>query len=201
MHTTTNILVVDDDPVVRKALRRLLEMDGHSVKTCGTGTVGLDEAKTGEYRIAFVDLKMPGIDGMETLRRIKQIDPYIVSIVITGYATIESSVTAMRLGASDYLCKPFDLDELKLVVHRTLESSALAQSRSEVLVIGQEMGMITSLDPAKGFEVIGSGVMAHLYDNFWISLQESSTSRSPLWLNPGRFLPMVWCGPSISAMT
>ena len=80
-------------------------------------------------------------------------------------------------------------------------SSALAQSRSEVLVIGQEMGMITSLDPAKGFEVIGSGVMAHVYDRLLDFPAGSLTSRSPLWPNPGRSRRMVWCGLSISART
>jgi len=80
-------------------------------------------------------------------------------------------------------------------------SSALAQSRSEVLVIGQEMGMITSLDPAKGFEVIGSGVMRMSTTGCWISPRGSSTSRSPPWPNPGRSRRMVWCGLSISART
>jgi len=118
---TANILVVDDDPVVRKALKRVLEMRGHSVKTCGTGSVAIEECKSGAFRIAFVDHKMPEMDGMEVIRRIKEIRPSMAIIMITAYGEISSSVEAMKLGAYHYMVKPFDNDAVLELVEDALE--------------------------------------------------------------------------------
>jgi DNA-binding response OmpR family regulator len=117
------ILAVDDEPVVLDSLRKILVLDGYSVDTVETGQEALSLVRQHSYDFVFTDLKMPGMDGVDVIKGVRHLRDDIDIVVITGYATIESAVETMRLGAVDYVEKPFTEDELvdfvrKLVFRR-----------------------------------------------------------------------------------
>ena len=119
------ILIIDDEASIRDSCSQVLSKEGYVTDTAEDGSIGLEKVKETKPDLVMVDLKMPGISGMEVLESLKEIDPDIVSIVITGYATIESAVEAMKLGAYDYVPKPFTPDELRLITRRGLEKRSL----------------------------------------------------------------------------
>jgi two-component system sensor histidine kinase/response regulator len=119
------ILIIDDEEVVLESCMEILEETEHEVETARNGTVGLEVVERFKPDLVFVDLKMPGISGLEVLGKISGIDATIVTIVITGYATVSSAVEAMKKGAYDYLPKPFTPDQFRLIAKRGLEKRAL----------------------------------------------------------------------------
>jgi two-component system sensor histidine kinase/response regulator len=119
------ILVIDDEQSMRDACCQVLTKDGYRVETANDGDSGLQKVRQIRPDLVLVDLKMPGMSGMELLRKIGDVDPNIVSIVITGYATIESAVEAMKRNAYDFLPKPFTPDQLRIVISRGLEKRRL----------------------------------------------------------------------------
>jgi two-component system sensor histidine kinase/response regulator len=119
------ILIVDDDEMVRLSCRRVLEEDGYIVTTAENGEVGLKSFKEIQPDLVLVDMKMPGKSGMEVLHEIEVLDPEVVKIVITGYATVSSAVEAMKSGAYDFIPKPFTPDEISLIVARGVEKRRL----------------------------------------------------------------------------
>ena len=122
------ILVVDDDLVVQKALRRLLETRGFLVTACGSGIEALRACKEQDFSVAFVDLKMPGMDGMELIRRLRGKKPGMSIVMITAYGEITTAVEAMKQGAFHFMTKPFDNEEVL-----ELATSAVTQSRTSYL--------------------------------------------------------------------
>jgi len=127
MPTQTNILVIDDDQTIRDGCSRILSKSGWSVISAENGQKGLDEIRNprGEIDVVLLDLMMPGLSGMEVLEQSLQTNPTLLVIVITGYATVESAVEAMKRGAYDFVPKPFTPDQLRIVVKRALERRAL----------------------------------------------------------------------------
>jgi len=121
------IVVIDDDRVMRLSCSKILTGIGCRVETFEDGLQGLDGVARIKPDLVVVDLKMPGISGMEVISRIHQMEPDIVVIVITGYPTVDSAVEAMKKGAFDFLPKPFSPDELRLIVGRGLEHRRLLQ--------------------------------------------------------------------------
>ncbi len=115
------ILVIDDEKVVQEGCTRILTGDGYDVETSYTGQEGFKKMEEETYDLVIADLKMPGISGMEVLKKIKKNDPDISVIMITGYPTPETAVEAMKLGAFDYLPKPFTPAELISVVNKAIE--------------------------------------------------------------------------------
>jgi len=120
MSGQATILVVDDDKAIRDSCCHTLTYDGYRAETAEDGDSGLQKIKQVKPDLVLVDLKMPGMSGMELLEKIRDIDPNIVSVVITGYATIESAVEAMKRNAYDFLCKPFTPQQLRIIVKRGL---------------------------------------------------------------------------------
>ena len=121
-----NILVIDDDESIRVASERSLARAGYRTRTATSGERGLQLTREESFDVAIVDLHMPGLGGMEVLRKLKQENPSTSVIVITGHATVEAAVEAMRLGAYDFLPKPFTPDALSAIVKRALERRRLA---------------------------------------------------------------------------
>ncbi len=122
---TYKILIVDDEAFVRELLEEFLAKQDFEIFLADCGEAGIKIAGENDIDVALVDLKMPGIDGLETLKRLRNIRPNIPIIILTGYPTIETSIKALRLGASDYIIKPFKLNELKAVVEKALKEREL----------------------------------------------------------------------------
>lgn len=106
------ILVIDDEGVIGDACRVVLTEKGHQVVHCLTGMDGLKAIRTGNFDVILLDMKLADIDGMEILQDLQKKEPHPCVIVMTGYATMSNAVEAMKLGAADYLAKPFTDDEL-----------------------------------------------------------------------------------------
>ncbi len=125
MSRTLKILVVDDEEAMRESLSAWLVKDGHWVEVAASGRQALDALEADLFELLLVDIKMPGLDGLEVLRRVKKEHPRVMVIMITAYGSIESAVEAMKLGASDYLLKPFDPEHLVLLIDRVAQQKAL----------------------------------------------------------------------------
>ncbi len=121
------VLVIDDEEAMRDSCSLILTKDGFQAETAENGQIGLEKLKALKPDIALIDLKMPGLSGFDVLERIKDIDPRVIPIVITGYATVESAIEAMKKGAYDFLPKPFSPEELRIIIGRALERRRLAQ--------------------------------------------------------------------------
>ncbi|MGA1867916.1 MAG: sigma-54-dependent transcriptional regulator [bacterium] len=120
------ILVIDDEAVVRDSCRMIIADEDHIIECAENGRQGLEILKKENFSIVILDLKMPGISGMEVLEQIKFQYPETIVIVITGYPTIDSAVEAMKLGAYDFLPKPFTPEALRLIVKRAIEKTRLS---------------------------------------------------------------------------
>ena len=125
MKHVPRILIIDDEEVVLDSCALILDKGEHELTTAGNGVEGLGLVESLRPDLVFVDLKMPGISGFEVLEKIRAIDPSIVTVVITGYATVSSAVEAMKKGAYDFLPKPFTPEELRLITRRGLEKRSL----------------------------------------------------------------------------
>ena len=125
METKSKILIIDDEEVVLDSCTQILKGSGHLLATASDGTKGLKLLQEFLPDLVFVDLKMPGISGFEVLEKIHEFDSTIVTVVITGFATVSSAVDAMKKGAYDFLPKPFTPDEFRLISRRGLERRKL----------------------------------------------------------------------------
>jgi DNA-binding NtrC family response regulator len=155
------ILIVDDEEGMRDACRQVLAPEGLSLKEASSGSEALEILRRESFELMILDLKMPGMDGMEILRRVQQENPGMATVVITGYASVESAVEAMKLGAADFLPKPFTPDVLRLTVRRALRGTRLEKEnqalRSQLEdrrtgdgeLIGQSEGMRQIYDLVK----------------------------------------------------
>jgi DNA-binding NtrC family response regulator len=131
-----HLLVIDDEPALRQALKEILAAEGYDVECLPDGESGLRRLKEQPFDLVLSDLVLPGLGGMEILEFLVGHRPECPCLIITGYGTIKNSVTAMRLGAYDYLTKPVDAQELRLVVARALEYHRL---KRENLQLRQEL--------------------------------------------------------------
>ena len=143
MDKNINIMVVDDELIVRESLFHWFKKYGHTVETASSGFEALDKLKKNPFSLLFVDIKMPGMDGLQLLEKVKDEYPDTLVVIITAYGSIESAVKAMRIGASDYLLKPFKPDQLSLVMERI----SLQQKReSEYQYLKGRLEKITRFD-------------------------------------------------------
>ncbi len=118
MMDKVNILVVEDGQSQREILRDFLRDEGYPVSEAENGEIALDQLRENYFDLVLTDYKMPGMDGMVLLQAAKQLNPEIDVVVMTAFGTIEAAVRAMKAGASDYIAKPIDLDELQLLIER-----------------------------------------------------------------------------------
>ena len=118
MDNKMSIMVVDDEAIVRESLFHWFKKYGHVVETASSGFEALDKLEKYPFQLLFVDIKMPGMNGIELLEKVKTEYPDTIVVIITAYGSIESAVKAMRIGAIDYLLKPFKPDQLSLVMER-----------------------------------------------------------------------------------
>jgi two-component system, NtrC family, response regulator AtoC len=124
------ILVVDDERTLARAVKAFLQESGYEAEVAGNAEEALRLLETLRPDVVFSDVRLPGMDGIELLRRIREFDPAVPVVIMTAYGTIEGAVQAVKLGAFDYLKKPVDLEELKLLADRARETSQLKQELS-----------------------------------------------------------------------
>ncbi len=129
MTRNRRFMVVDDELIVRESLSAWLEKEGASVDRAESGEQALDLLSRDFYDIMFVDIKMPGMSGFELLKKVRESFPTTVVVIITAYGTVEHAVEAMKLGANDFLVKPFDPESLGLLVAKLLEHKRLLEER------------------------------------------------------------------------
>jgi DNA-binding NtrC family response regulator len=180
------VLVVDDEYLIRWTLQQNLEKEGYEVLVAETGEEALEKVKEEAPDLALLDIKLPGMDGYEVLEKALKIDEGIVPIMITAYDEVDKVVKAMKLGAFDYITKPFDFSKVRLSVQKALEASQLKREvrhlRREkrnwygfdhIVVVSQEMGRVLQIsekiaqsDAAtvliQGESGAGKEVIAHL---------------------------------------
>src|ERR1700756_2634529 len=140
------VLVVDDDPGVRESFRLILE-DHYDVVDVPDGPGALDVVRTSAIDLVLLDIRLPGMDGIEVLERIKALDEGIEVILVTAVKTVRTAVAAMKLGAFDYLTKPFDEDEMLSLVRRALERRSLER---EVVYLRSELQRRQDFDEIVG---------------------------------------------------
>ncbi len=119
------VLIIDDEEAIRDSCTQILLKSGFRTETAEDGAAGLDKIRELGPDLVLIDLKMPGISGFDVLEHLKVISPNVIPIVITGYATVDSAVEAMKRGAYDFLPKPFSPDELRMIIGRALERRRL----------------------------------------------------------------------------
>jgi DNA-binding NtrC family response regulator len=132
------ILIVDDEKNIRLALSMALEQLDIPVETAASGEEALERVAQGRYGLMLLDLRMPGLDGMEVLRQVSQQQPEIKVIIITAYGSIDLAVEAMKLGAVDFLQKPFDVGQVRDMVRRILEKQGMAHGYEDYLALARQ---------------------------------------------------------------
>lgn len=203
MSKKSTILVIDDEETMRDACQQVLSKNGYDTETSADGTDGLRKVRELTPDLVLVDLKMPGISGMEVLEKIGKIDSTIICIVITGYATIESAVEAMKRGAYDFLPKPFTPDELRIIIKRGLEKrklvlESLSLRREKERIEKNFISMVSHelrrplIDVQEYFEVIRGGITGKLTQQQKEMLEKASDQINTLlvlikdWLDMSR---------------
>src|SRR6516165_10317035 len=145
--TKGRILVVDDELVVRDSLGKWFTSEGYTARPAGGAREALEMIQQTEFDIALLDIKMPGMDGMELQARLREADPDLTVIIMTGYASVETAVQALKQGAYDYITKPVDPDELSHLVANALEHK---RARREVAQLRESLQEVSP-----GTELIG----------------------------------------------
>jgi two-component system, NtrC family, response regulator AtoC len=132
MTDAVRMLVVDDEEIVRESLSGWLRKDGYAVTSAADGRAALEALRSERFAVALLDLKMPGMDGLTLLEEARRLRPETTYVVMTAYATVDTAVAAMKLGAYDYLVKPFDPEELSVLVQRIVAQQALVRENEQL---------------------------------------------------------------------
>jgi DNA-binding NtrC family response regulator len=130
------IMIVDDEPSVLESFKMILKIKDYEVETFPDGPSAIAPLQKDKFDLAFVDYKLPGMDGLEVLKKIKEIDPNIEVIIVTAYATESSHANAITLGALEYLRKPFLMEEIYELVERGLRRRKTKKGRREIGPVG-----------------------------------------------------------------
>ncbi len=197
MDPKASILIVDDETVVRDSLGKWFEEEGYLVETAMSARDALLKLPSQKWDLALVDIKMPGMDGLDLQRKIREVDSDIIVIIMTGYASVETAVQALKDGAYGYITKPFDPDDLAHVVRKSLEHRRMKEENlrlrenleqvQAVELVGQSPAMQKVLDLIRTVAPTDTTVLIH---------GESGTGKELVAraihnLSPRRFMPMV----------
>jgi signal transduction histidine kinase len=139
------ILIIEDEEDVRESYLDMFEFFGYEVDAAPNGREGVIKVTNNEYDIVITDLNMPEMDGIEVLKVVKKNKPYIEVIVITGYATLENAIKAMKIGAYDYFTKPIDLEHVKIVLSKCVQSIKARKENEELKGINKKLTELNEL--------------------------------------------------------
>jgi DNA-binding NtrC family response regulator len=167
---TPHVLLIDDEAIALSNLTHVFEREGYEVTACNNGESGLAAMQSTEFDLVLTDLRMPGIDGMDVLRHVRETAPDVPVIVITGHASLDSAVDAMKAGAYHYISKPFRLDEAREVVRSALElrrikcenkqlKQHIEQLSHHTSIITQDLGMQRLLETARQIAISDCSVV------------------------------------------
>jgi len=126
------ILIVDDDPQLRRSFERLLTNEGHSVETAANGETGIEKVRQHVPDLVIMDVRMPGINGLEAFKEMLKIEPRITVVIMTAYGTTDTAIEATKLGAFDYVMKPFDIPDILEVIEKAINAGKMMRSQVEM---------------------------------------------------------------------
>ncbi len=197
MNTKGSILIVDDEAVVRDSLGKWFGEEGYAVETASTAREALLKLPAQRWDLALVDIKMPGMDGLELQRKVHEVDPEIIIIIMTGYASVETAVQALKNGAYDYIMKPFDPDDLSHVIAKALEHRSMKQENVRLRESLEEMQCVELVGQSPTMQKVLELVRTvATTDTTVLIAGESGTGKELVAraihnLSPRRFMPMV----------
>jgi len=163
------IHIIDDEPIIHEVLGELLTSEGYEVEISSSGEEALEKHPSQTYDLVLLDLLMPGMSGIEVFKKIKKIDPFAVIIIITAYASVQSAISTMKMGAFDYIQKPFKHDELILIIERAIKHKKLQE---ENLRLKEELKKKFSFG-----NIIGK---SNVMDNVFEIIKASAPTRSTI---------------------
>jgi len=163
------IHIIDDEPIIHEVLGELLTSEGYEVEISSSGEEALEKHPSQTYDLVLLDLLMPGMSGIEVFKKIKKIDPFAVVIIITAYASVQSAISTMKMGAFDYIQKPFKHDELILIIERAIKHKKLQE---ENLRLKEELKKKFSFG-----NIIGK---SNVMDNVFEIIKASAPTRSTI---------------------
>jgi DNA-binding NtrC family response regulator len=131
MGENARILIIDDDENIRKVLTTILEEEGYIIESVDTGKKAIERTKRKAYNLALIDIRLPDIEGIELLTKMKDTTPKMRKIIITGYPTIQNAVEAVNRGADAYILKPFDVEKVLRTIEDQLEKQRAEKKYSQ----------------------------------------------------------------------
>src|SRR4030043_2373226 len=169
-----NILIIDDDKGMCKTLSRILELDGYKISTANTANEGTALIKGGSFNLAVLDIKLPDIDGVELLEIIKKEDPDLSVIMMTAYASTENAIKALNKGADAFVTKPFDIEELRALVKKSIDKQMLTKEKQRLEgelkeSLEKYRGLFESINDALAVFMIPDGKLS-IYNTRFIGL-------------------------------
>jgi two-component system response regulator PilR (NtrC family) len=131
MEKPAKILIIDDDENIRKVLQTILEDEGYFVDTADTGKKGIEKSEVNFYNVALIDVRLPDMEGIDLLTKLRETTPKIRKIVVTGYPTLQNAVAAVNKGADAYVMKPFDVERILQTIKDQLKKQDESRAFSE----------------------------------------------------------------------
>jgi len=135
MSEAARILVIDDDENIRKVLETILEDEGYIVETAETAKKGIEKSEKAFYNLALIDVRLPDMEGIELLSKLRNTKPKMRKIIVTGYPTLQNAVSAVNKGADAYVMKPFEVEKILQTIREQLKKQQEEKSYSEKKVV------------------------------------------------------------------
>jgi len=197
MNSNVGILIVDDESVVRDSLGKWFEEEGYTVETASSAREALLKLPRQRWDLAVVDIKMPGMDGLDLQRKMREIDPDVSIVIMTGYASVETAVRALKEGAYDYITKPFDPDELTHLIRKALEHRRMKVENTRLRQSLEEVQAVDLVGRSPAMQKVTDMIRTVAPNDTTVLVTgESGTGKELVAraihnLSPRRFMPMV----------
>jgi DNA-binding NtrC family response regulator len=150
MDETTRILIVDDDENIRKVLTTILEEEGYRIDSAETAKKAIEKTKKNFYNLALIDIRLPDMEGIELLTKMKETTPKMRKVIITGYPTLQNAIEAVNRGADAYIVKPFDMDKVLATIREQLRKQEEEKRYSQEKVAEFIETRVRELEVGKG---------------------------------------------------